>query len=440
MDLPLSSIAASAALGASIGLIRQWSDQEKKPKEEGIDFGGLRTHTFWSLLGCLGGAASPETPWVLPAIIFALAAHQIVVRWQSVQAGHGGGTSFAGMLLTLLIGALVSHDFNEAAVLVTALTMVMIGIKKPVHAWTRHFTNEDVRAALQFAAITGVVLPLVPNRDMGPFGGFNPYSTWWMVVLISGVGFAGYIAMRLLGTKAGILVTGIAGGLASSTAATLAFTRSSRNDPALSLHYALAITLACAVLVPRVIVVIALINPQLALASALPLTAMAVPTIVFAVWYYFRGDKDTQVEAPAVGNPLSLKTAIKFALLYAAVAFLVTVATANDWQGSLLPLSFVSGLTDVNAISLSMARGQRGDGLPLQLAVNAVVLAVVANSLLKGIVAIVGGAPRLRLPIALVLGATALAGTAMIFVPILPNDDAAAATTTPAPTTAPAEN
>ena len=164
MPLTLASIAASAALGALIGLIRQWGEQEKHRDKPDVDFGGVRTHTFWGMLGCLGGASSSTSPWVLPVVILAVSVHQIVVRWKGLDLGHAGGTSFAATLLTLLVGALVSWQMTQAAVLVTALTMVMLGLKQPIHAWTRHFTNEDMRAALQFAAITGVVLPLVPNR------------------------------------------------------------------------------------------------------------------------------------------------------------------------------------------------------------------------------------------------------------------------------------
>ena len=417
MPLTLAAIAASAALGALIGLIRQWSEQEKHRQNPEVDFGGLRTHTFWSMLGCLGGAATPLAPWVLPVVILAVAAHQIVARWQSLNLGHGGGTSFAATLLTLLVGALVSWQMTQAAVLVTALTMVMLGLKQPIHAWTRHFTNEDMRAALQFAAITGVVLPLVPNRAMGPFDAFNPYSTWLMVVLISGVGFVGYVAMRLLGTKSGIVVTSLLGGLASSTATTLAFSRRSKEDPALSTDYAFAITTACTVMVPRIIAVIAVLNPALALASAWPLALMTLPALIFAAWYGLRPktNGNSNVDTPAVANPLSLKTSIKFALLYALFAFLVKAATRLDLQASLLPLSFISGLTDMDAIALSMAETQRDGSVLLGLATTAVVTGAVANSILKAGLAISLGSPALRRPVALVLGATAAIGAAAVW-------------------------
>ena len=419
MPSQLALIAASAGLGALIGLIRQWSDQEKQRAGAEADFVGVRTHTFWAVLGCLSAGVADRAPWAFSVVVVTISAHLIAMRWTARGGIAPGGTSFAAALLTLFTGGLVAWSQTQSAILVAALTMVMLGIKQPIHAWTRHFTAGDVRAVLQFVAITGVILPLVPNQAMGPFGGFNPYSTWLMVVLISGIGFTGYVAMRLLGARAGIVVTSLLGGLASSTATTLAFSRRSREDEGLALHYAFAITTACTVMLPRVGVVIALLHPALGLALAPALAAMAVPALLFALWFLrpgaTRGAGD--VATPSLHNPLSLRTAIKFALLYAVFAFLVKMGTQLQWQQGLLPLSFLSGLTDMDAIALSMAQNQREDGaLALSLAVDAVIIAAVANSLLKAGLAVSLGSRALRLPVALVLGATAAVGVAVMLV------------------------
>ena len=408
---PLADIAASACLGALIGLIRQWSEQKKHPDDPAVDFGGVRTHTLWAVLGFLGGALTPQQAWALPVIVIAIAAQQVASRWRIPSPNNMGGTSFAAMLLTLFIGALMAWDSTKAAILLTMLTMVVLGIKQPLHAWTRHFTSEDVRAALQFIAITGVILPLVPNEPMGPFDGFNPYSTWLMVVLISGIGLVGYAAMRLLGTKSGIVVTSLLGGLASSTATTLAFSRRSREDPGLSIHYAFAISTACTVMVPRVIAIIAVLNPKLAWATAMPLALMTLPALAFAGWYALRPAGELTVGAPSMSNPLSLRTSIKFALLYALFAFLVKAATQLDWQQGLLPLSFVSGLTDMDAIALSMADNQKTGAVTMELAAKAVLVGAIANALLKAGITVWLGSPQLRRPAAGVLVATALVGS-----------------------------
>jgi len=409
------SIMISACLGALVGMIRQWSDQRDAP-ERAVDFGGVRTYTFLAILGCTGAfLADKAAVAVLPVLLGAVALHLTVLHFRGPAGGHPGSTTFTASLLTCLLGALVWWGQTQAAILVAATTAVLIGLKQPIHAWTRTFTVDDIRATLQFIAITGVVLPLVPNRAYGPFDAFNPNATWLMVVLISGLGFVGYILMRLLGTKAGIAITGLVGGLASSTATTLAFSRRSRDEPGLSASYALAVVVACTVMLPRVIVLVSLINRDLAVALIAPFAVMAVPGVGFALWVLlFRRPEEDSVDTPQLHNPLSLGIAVKFAIIYAVVAFLVKAATSLGLRGGLLPLSFVSGLTDLDAISLSMANSRNDATVGAQLAAQSVILAAVANSLLKGGFALALGSPRLRREVAVVLALTIVAGAAAL--------------------------
>ncbi len=136
--------------------------------------------------------------------------------------------------------------------MLAAITMLVLGLKETSHDWTQRFTKEDIRSTLQFVALTGVVLPLVPNRSFGPFDAFNPYALWLMVVLISGLGFVGYLLVRILGARSGVALAGVVGGLASSTATTLAFSRESKAYPQFSAGFALAIVLACTIMLARV--------------------------------------------------------------------------------------------------------------------------------------------------------------------------------------------
>lgn len=231
-------IVVSACLGALIGLIRQWGEQAAN---DAGDFAGVRTHTLWAVLGCLGAYASEaHVPWALIAVLLLVPAHLIAQTVQEREKSPPGSTSFADALLTIFVGALVFWDETKSAILVAAATMVLVGMKQRLHHLTREITRRDIHATLQFVAITGVILPLVPDRDLGPFGAFNPFSTWMMVVLISGLGFAGYVAIRIVGARSGILLTGLLGGVASSTATTLAFSRRSREEPDMSEHYALS--------------------------------------------------------------------------------------------------------------------------------------------------------------------------------------------------------
>jgi len=412
----LTAIIVSACLGALVGLIRQWSDQTSPTGE--VDLGGVRTYTFWAMLGAVAAfLGETHAPALLAVVVALVGLQQLASLFRMPATRQPGGTTFASALLTILVGALVFWGYRQSAVLVAATTMVMLGMKQTLHAWTRAFKLEDIRATLQFVAITGVILPLVPDRNYGPFDAFNPFSTWLMVILISGLGFVGYIAMRLLGARAGLLLTSLLGGLASSTASTLAFARRSKVEPALSTHYAMAVVTACSVMLPRVAITVSVLNPDLALTLIGPLALMTVPALAYGLWRWFAGRPAAgSVEAPSLTNPLSLATAIKFALLYALIGLLVKAATQLDLlQSGLIPLSFVSGLTDMDAISLSMAGSQSTGQVPMLLATKAVIVAAVGNSILKAGLAVGLGSPALRRDVALVLGATAATGLATLW-------------------------
>jgi uncharacterized membrane protein (DUF4010 family) len=411
----VTSIVVSACLGALVGLIRQWSDQKASPNGD-ADFGGVRTYTFWAVLGCVAAFITDNyAAAVLPVVIALVGVHLTALHLKNSGGGHPGSTTFAASLLTCLLGALVQWNHVQAAILVTAATAVMIGLKQPIHAWTRAFTVDDIRATLQFIAITGVVMPLVPNQNLGPYDAFNPYATWLMVVLISGLGFAGYIMMRLLGAKAGISITGLVGGLASSTATTLAFSRRSKDDPGLSVSYALAVIVACTVMLARIFVMVGVINRPLAVSLIVPFALMALPGLGFALWVWlFNRPADNDVATPHLHNPLSLGIAIKFGVIYAVVAFLVKAATHHDLRG-LLPLSFVSGLTDMDAISLLMANNRNDATVEPMLATQSVILAAIGNSVMKAGFALSLGSPVLRRQVAFVLGLTILAGAGSLW-------------------------
>ena len=410
----LVSIIVSACLGALVGLIRQWRDQAAP--EGSADFGGVRTYSLWAMLGCIGAFLGESlAPGLLTATFLLVGAHQVTAMAKTVTStARPGGTTFASALLTVLVGAMVFWNNRQAAVLIAATTVVLLGVKAPLHAWTRKFTSDDVRATLQFVAITGVILPIVPNRNFGPYGAFNPFTTWLLVVLISGLGFLGYLAIRSLGARAGLLVTSLFGGLASSTATTLAFSRRSKDDAALSEHYALGVVVACSVMLARVIITVGVLNLDLALTLMLPFALMALPGVFYGAWLWFRRQsKNSGVTAPQISNPLSLKTAIKFALLYAVIGFLVKfISSLNLLHSSLLPLSFFSGLTDMDAISLSVTSNHTSGGVPLRLATQAIIVAAVANSLLKAGLAVSLGSRVLRREVSIVLGLTALVGVA----------------------------
>ncbi len=411
------AIIASAGLGAVIGLIRQWSEQADKTKTG--EFSGVRTFTFWSVLGCVAAFLSEEySPAVLPVVVAAVGAHFVVSGLRATgTAAPVGSTTFAATLLTICVGALVTWQRREEAVLISAITVVLLGLKHPIHAWTRAFTEIDMRATLQFVAITGVILPLVPNKEFGPFNGFNPFSTWMMVVLISGVGFAGYVSMRLLNARSGIFLTSLLGGIASSTATTLAFSRRSRDDEKQSANYAMAVAIACTVMIPRLVILVAFLNRQLALELLIPCGLMMAPGILYIAWaWWTQSQTKRDAPQPIITNPLNLKAALQFAAAYAVVTFLVKAAEHWDHlKDGVLTLAFASGLHSVDAIALTAA-GQFGEAFPARLAAEAVVLAAIANSITKAGIAAVCGSATLRWHVVGLMAVTVACGLVGFFV------------------------
>lgn len=405
----LKALIVSGSLGALVGLERQW-DEQVRSSDANVP-AGVRTYCLWALMGTLCAHFSQE--W--HAVIFAaglvslgLASAAHIARTRAESPGTGLTTA-AGAAMVYLLGGLTYAGEWKVAVMLAVVLMILFAGKSAIHGLTQKFTRGDVRMALQFLAVTGVVLPLVPDQAFGPFDAFNPRSVWTMVVLVSGLGFAGYVAVRVFGESMGIALTGLAGGLASSTATTLSMSRTSRVRPDLAADCSLAIILACTVMLWRVLVLVLVVSPPLAMALVPDMLLMSLPGIGFAGWQIFHR-KRVEREEGSTKNPLSLKIALQFAALYAVVVFLVKAADATVGDAGLLVASFLSGLTDLDAIALSLANVFRGEGLETSFAVACIVLAAVANSATKLGLAWVLGESGLRKRIACLLGSTMVIG------------------------------
>lgn len=396
----LHSLVVAVSVGALIGLLRQWSDAHEEESAESS--AGLRTFALWSLIGFLSAyIQEAHAAFFFPVSfatfgVFLIAANSID---KSSQRGLGH-TSYAAAILTFLVGALIFWQRFESALAIAVTIGILIASKPFVHRWTQDLTNEDILSLLQFLAVTGLILPLVPDRGLGPLAAFNPYNIWLMVVLISGLGFVGYVAVRLLGARAGITVTGLAGGLASSTATTLALTRNSRDTPEVSQTLAYGIVIANTVMIGRVAVIILALNQDLFRAVVGPMSIMALPTTLFLLYRFLLakgGDKE--VDLPKLSNPLSLKLAIKFALLYGIIVFLLKAV--SEWGGGVgfYPIAFISGLTDMDAIALSLTNEQGKGTITAVLAAQGIMMGAIANTIFKTVFALWLGDHRLRKPL-----------------------------------------
>jgi uncharacterized membrane protein (DUF4010 family) len=289
------------------------------------------------------------------------------------------------------------------------LTTLLLGYKPQLHRWVNALEGDELRAGIKLLLISVVLLPILPDRGFGPWEALNPYAIWWMVVLIAAISFVGYFAVKIGGAARGTVFTGLAGGLASSTALTLHFSRLAARDPALARVLATGILLACGTMFPRMLLVASLLNRELFQLLLVPALAMAACVYAPALVYLRRQSRVQSYEASPLRNPLELRTALGFGLLLAVVMLLGKALQELSGEAGVLVLAAASGVADVDAITLSLAR-MSGEDLALAVAAIGVVIAGAVNSLVKGAMAGVIGGRAVGLRVALPLAAAAGAG------------------------------
>lgn len=399
------------AIGLLIGL------QRERVKEGPA---GIRTFALIALGGYLIGLLGVSVGgWVVLGGLLFLAA--ILVTGNVIEARknpeHGGGaTTEIAALLVFAIGIYLADPSHERgpAVLFAGVTALLLHYKSPLHQFVRGMGPDDVRAIMQFVLITLVVLPVLPNRTFGPFDVFNPFKAWLMVVLIVGIGLGGYLAYRLAGARVGTLLSGILGGLVSSTATTVTASRFSRTDTKQLTAAALIILLASAVSVVRVLVEVAVVDPGNLLATAPPLATFFIVFLLLTILLYRRRSAEmVHLDPPA--NPAGLKSAVFFGLLYVVVLFAVAAAHQYLGNAGLYGIAVISGLTDVDAITLSTADLVKSGSIGPSTGWRVILLAVLANLVFKGGIVAVTGGRALLLRILPVYAAALASGLCILF-------------------------
>jgi uncharacterized membrane protein (DUF4010 family) len=404
------NFAAALAIGALVGLERE----KRKADDKDPMIGGIRTFTLAALIGALGGwlAQELESAWVLVAALFAVVAP--VVASYSVSIRHApeamGLTTELAAVATALLGALTMSDERELAAALGVALAALLAYKQPLHGLVDRLDREDIYAGLRLLVATFIVLPLLPNREIDPWGALNPWSLWVLVLLISGLSLVGYVATRMLGTHRGLALMGLTGGVVSSTAVTLSFARQSREQVYAGATYALAggIVIAWGVMCVRVVIEVLVVNRALVTAVLPPFVAMALVAAGFA-WFYNRTNRDGAESGDVpLRNPFSLTSAMKFAALFAAVLLAVKLTQTYAPASGLYLVAALAGTTDVDAITLSMAQYARdGDHAT---AVRAIVLATVTNTVVKAGMVATLGTPELRRPVLIAAAAMIVAG------------------------------
>jgi uncharacterized membrane protein (DUF4010 family) len=395
-------------LGALIGLEREYSQESDQSHEEA--FAGLRTFSFISLLGC--GAAFVTglgLDWFFSIAFVALTGLVGAAYVISASAGAWGMTTEVTALLAFLVGGLASWGQLELAAALAVVVTLFLSLKGPLQLWVARIEREDIYATLRFAIISVIVLPLLPDQGYGPYDVLNPRAIWLMVVFISGINFAGYILSKVLEARRGILLTGLVGGLASSTAVTLGFSQRSREEPGLSRAFVLGIAAASVLMFGRVWAEAAAINQELAQDLLLPLGAPLVVGMLWCLYLYFT-ERPTEPGQVNFSNPFQLEPAIRFGLFFAGVLLLAEWTQHTLGDTGVYLSSMASGLTDVDAITLSMARLSDAGDITMNVAARAVVLATVSNTVVKGGMAMSLGAPLLRRYAVPIFGSMVLSG------------------------------
>ena len=404
----LPAFVTSLAIGLLVGLERERSPSAKA---------GLRTFALTSLLGTLLALLSEQTesPWLLAAGLISIAGLIVSAYLVDKPAEDPGTTTQAALLLCFGLGAMVWFGFSALAVLLAVVMTVLLHFKPELQSISKNLTRRDLQSILQFAVLSFIILPVLPDRDFGPFETLNPYQTWLMVVLISGLSLAGYVALRFVGQRYGAPLLGFFGGLVSSTATTLIYARHARNNENLGRLAVVVILIANLVVLVRLAVVSSLVAPAIA-PHLLPVLAggLGAGAVLTFLWWR-RISTAGEFPMPDMNNPTEIKTALTFAALYAVVSLISAWLANLTGSHGLYLLAFVSGLTDVDAISLSMLRLFDQGKLTPDVTVMTITIAFLSNLLFKfGLVMSIGGRNLARLSAPAVL-ATALGMIAVLF-------------------------
>jgi uncharacterized membrane protein (DUF4010 family) len=404
-DLTLAlRFGVALGLGVLLGLERERTRQPEK------SFAGVRTIGLISLAGGLSAYFDQQLglPWLALALFGAVVALTVVSYAVTASRGSLGITTEVTALLAFMLGSLCVRGYVPIAAFLAVATAVMLALKEWLHQLARRIESADVEATLKFAIVTIIILPLVPNENFGPapLDVLNPYKIWLMVVLISGLNFASYILVKVVGPEHGIGVTGLLGGLVSSTAVTLGFAQRSRQNPAQSPALALGILLAWTVMFIRVPVMVAIVHRPTAVKLAIVMGGLAVASLGICLLLWRRREAKPDTASVDTGeNPFELGQAIQFGLLFGVVTFVAKASQVYLGEAGLYAAGAIAGLTDVDAISLSMANLAASAPENTVAAATTIVIAAGANTLVKSGMAVFTGSAELR---RIMLAATAV--------------------------------
>jgi len=413
LDPLLQRLAVALAIGLLIGLERGWKQREEP---EGERTAGLRTYMLATLLGALCAILSNGLgPVFLSLAFLAFALAFTAFAW--LEASVEGNFSATGMVAALLAFALGAYTILGdlgIAVAVAVTTTIILALKQPLHSWLRQLTWPEIRAGLILLAMSFLLLPLLPNRTVDPYGAINPAEIWLLAIIIAALSFVGYVAVKIMGSRYGVALAALAGGLASSTATTVTLARLSRAQPGASRLLAGGILLSGAVMVGRVIVVTGAVNLPLLASLAWPLGVGGLVLLLAGALLLWRTGGGGRTPDLQINNPFELGTALRLAGLIAVISLVAEFLTERLGGTGLNLLAILSGIADVDAITLSFARLSQ-NALPLTAAAVGIGLAVATNTVVKTGMVFALGTAKAGWLVAAAGAAAIAAGTATHF-------------------------
>jgi uncharacterized membrane protein (DUF4010 family) len=380
----LKRLAISLAIGLLVGLERGWRTRDEEDHQRAA---GFRTFGLSGLLGGVTGAlASQVGGWLVGFVFLAYAAAFAAFHWLEARAEQNmSATSVVAGMLTFLLGTMAVTGELLVAIACAVATTVLLALRDQIHRWVASLTWPEIRAVLTLLVMSFLLLPVLPNRTIDPWNSLNPYEIWLLAILIAAISFGGYVAVRAFGDRLGVVMTALAGGVASSTATTLTFARLAKEHPTSSRLLSAGILIAGVVMMIRVGLVAAALNGALLAPLILPLGSAAAILAVGAVILLFRSREN---EAPRlqIENPLALRTAVQLAIFIGAVMLGAEILRNLFGNVGVLILAGLSGLADVDAVTLSMAR-LGGKDIDLNTALLAITIAVGSNTASKAVLA-----------------------------------------------------
>jgi len=399
------------AIGALIGIERERKQYDKQ------EFAGIRTFTIIALFGILSAYLSQfYNNFIILAFLGLIFIVGLSYYRSTLQDDDIGITTEVVAMVTFILGALCfTEEGLFIAPIIAIIITALLAYKSYLHHFIQHVSEKELINTLKFLIIAFVILPLLPNETFGPLGVFNPYQIWLIVVFISAISYVGYVAIKVIGPEKGLSLTGLIGGLVSSTAVTTAMAARVKETEVLIRIAVFATVLSSSMMFFRVLFEVLIINTSLTPLLIVPMLSMGVTGIILA-FLVLKKSENKNVDAKIkLSNPFSLKPALIFGLLFIGILFLTKFADIYFGNAGLYVTSLISGLADVDAITISMALLAK-DTISYDIAVNAITLAAISNTLVKFIIALFFGTRQFGKIIGIIFAVIIAVGLLSIFI------------------------